>query len=234
MDDFAGSEPLVGEIVGLRTFRVDETGLLLPLFSEGCWYDGTNTALCGRQPEPAPAHPRRAGRALRVRLLRLRLAGGGAAEPRHALRPGRRLGVGQRARRHQGRAGRARAHRGAVAAPVGAGLAAPPGRRPLPERPALRRPRGDAGRAPAHPAVLLRAGRPPRRGTARRWPRSAWSPPWRWVPCRTTRCTRSARSGTSGSWRRPAWPAPWRGSRSAPASPGTARPRCWWWACSRG
>ncbi len=52
MDDFGGSEPLVGEIVGLRTFRVDETGLLLPLFSEGCWYDGTNTAICSANRNP--------------------------------------------------------------------------------------------------------------------------------------------------------------------------------------
>ena len=52
MDDFAGGEPLVGEIVGLRTFRVDETGLLLPLFSEGCWYDGVNTALCAANRNP--------------------------------------------------------------------------------------------------------------------------------------------------------------------------------------
>jgi hypothetical protein len=42
---FAG-EPIVGEIVGLRTFRVDESGLLLPLYSEGVWYDGINTATC--------------------------------------------------------------------------------------------------------------------------------------------------------------------------------------------
>ena len=33
MGQFSGSEPLVGEIVGLRTFRVDESGLLLPLYS---------------------------------------------------------------------------------------------------------------------------------------------------------------------------------------------------------
>jgi hypothetical protein len=43
---FSGSEPLVGEIVGLRTFRVDESGLLLPLYSNQAWYDGTNTAGC--------------------------------------------------------------------------------------------------------------------------------------------------------------------------------------------
>jgi hypothetical protein len=44
--DFSGSEPLVGEIVGLRTFRVDDAGLLLPLYSNGAWYDGPNTAAC--------------------------------------------------------------------------------------------------------------------------------------------------------------------------------------------
>lgn len=43
---FSGTEPLVGEIVGLRTFRVDESGLLLPLFSNRAWYDGVNTATC--------------------------------------------------------------------------------------------------------------------------------------------------------------------------------------------
>jgi hypothetical protein len=43
---FCGAEPLVGEIVGLRTFRVDESGTLLPLYSNLRWYDGTNTATC--------------------------------------------------------------------------------------------------------------------------------------------------------------------------------------------
>jgi hypothetical protein len=43
---FSGTEPLVGEIIGLRTFRVDESGLLLPLYSNAAWYDGTNTATC--------------------------------------------------------------------------------------------------------------------------------------------------------------------------------------------
>ncbi|PZS18139.1 MAG: hypothetical protein DLM57_06910 [Pseudonocardiales bacterium] len=33
-------------IVGLRTFRVDESGLLLPLYSNLSWYDGPNTATC--------------------------------------------------------------------------------------------------------------------------------------------------------------------------------------------
>jgi hypothetical protein len=52
--DFAGT-PLVGEIVGLRTFRVDDSGLLLPLYSNGAWYDGTNTATCS----PPTGHHRR-------------------------------------------------------------------------------------------------------------------------------------------------------------------------------
>jgi hypothetical protein len=55
---FSGSEPLVGEVVGLRTFRVDETGLLLPLYSDQAWYDGANLANCD---PPAggerPPHP---------------------------------------------------------------------------------------------------------------------------------------------------------------------------------
>ena len=46
MGEFSGTEPLVGEIVGLRTFRVDDWGLLLPLYSTETWYDGTNTATC--------------------------------------------------------------------------------------------------------------------------------------------------------------------------------------------
>jgi len=46
MGQFSGSEPLVGEIVGLRSFRVDESGLLLPLYSNLSWYDGPNTATC--------------------------------------------------------------------------------------------------------------------------------------------------------------------------------------------
>lgn len=43
---FSDCEPLVGEVVGLRTFRVDESGLLLPLYSALTWYDGPNTATC--------------------------------------------------------------------------------------------------------------------------------------------------------------------------------------------
>jgi hypothetical protein len=46
MRAFSGSEPLVGEVLGLRTFRVDESGLLLPLFSDLAWYDGPNHATC--------------------------------------------------------------------------------------------------------------------------------------------------------------------------------------------
>jgi hypothetical protein len=62
MRAFSGIEPLVGEIVGLRTFRVDESGLLLPLYSNRAWYDGRNTALCapptgerGRGDHPVPS-----------------------------------------------------------------------------------------------------------------------------------------------------------------------------------
>jgi hypothetical protein len=59
---FGGTEPLVGEVLGLRTFRVDESGLLLPLYSSGTWYDGPNTAQCApptghheRGPHPVPS-----------------------------------------------------------------------------------------------------------------------------------------------------------------------------------
>jgi hypothetical protein len=59
---FSGVEPLVGEVVGLRTFRVDESGLLLPLYSDLAWYDGANTATCapptgdrGRREHMVPA-----------------------------------------------------------------------------------------------------------------------------------------------------------------------------------
>ena len=56
---FTGSEALVGEVVGLRTFRVDESGLLLPLYSDLAWYDGTNTATCAPPTGDAPrgTHP---------------------------------------------------------------------------------------------------------------------------------------------------------------------------------
>jgi hypothetical protein len=46
VERFSGVQPLVGDIVGLRTFRVDDSGLLLPLYSDLSWYDGTNTATC--------------------------------------------------------------------------------------------------------------------------------------------------------------------------------------------
>jgi hypothetical protein len=59
---FSGAEPLIGEIVGLRTFRIDESGMLLPLYSNGAWYDGANTAVCSpptghheRGPHPVPS-----------------------------------------------------------------------------------------------------------------------------------------------------------------------------------
>lgn len=46
MGEFSGTELLVGEIRALRTFRVDDCGTLLPLYSNGAWYDGANTAVC--------------------------------------------------------------------------------------------------------------------------------------------------------------------------------------------
>jgi hypothetical protein len=46
MREYSGCEPLVGEVVGLRTFRVDESGMLLPLYSDRSWYDGVNVATC--------------------------------------------------------------------------------------------------------------------------------------------------------------------------------------------
>jgi hypothetical protein len=54
MREFAGYQPLVGDVVGLRTFRIDESGLLLPLHSDGVWYDGANTAVCA---PPTGHHP---------------------------------------------------------------------------------------------------------------------------------------------------------------------------------
>ena len=59
----AGAEPLVGEIVGLRTFRVDDAGRLLPLFSTLSWYDGPNTATCA-PPTGERGHPEHAVPAL--------------------------------------------------------------------------------------------------------------------------------------------------------------------------
>ncbi|WP_375503355.1 hypothetical protein [uncultured Jatrophihabitans sp.] len=55
MQPFAGAEPLVGEVIALRTFRVEESGLLLPLYSEQCWSNDTNTAACPRASHEAPA-----------------------------------------------------------------------------------------------------------------------------------------------------------------------------------
>jgi hypothetical protein len=54
MREFAGCQPLVGEVVGLRTFRIDDSGTLLPLHSDGRWYDGPNTAVCA---PPTGHHP---------------------------------------------------------------------------------------------------------------------------------------------------------------------------------
>ena len=55
MQQFAGAEPLVGEVVALRTFRVEESGLLLPLYSEQSWVNDANTATCPRTSHEAPA-----------------------------------------------------------------------------------------------------------------------------------------------------------------------------------
>lgn len=60
MGRFGGAEPLVGEIVGLRTFRIDTSGVLLPLYSSGAWNDGTNTAQCA----PPTGHHHRAAHAV--------------------------------------------------------------------------------------------------------------------------------------------------------------------------
>lgn len=60
MGHFRGAEPLVGEIVGLRTFRVDQSGCLLPLYSPGAWHDGSNTAVCS----PPTGHHHRAPHAV--------------------------------------------------------------------------------------------------------------------------------------------------------------------------
>jgi hypothetical protein len=56
MGEFTGTELLVGEIRALRTFRVDDSGTLLPLYSNGAWYDGVNTATCS---PPTGDHHRR-------------------------------------------------------------------------------------------------------------------------------------------------------------------------------
>jgi hypothetical protein len=55
VDGFTDLEPLVGEIVALRTFRIDDSGLLLALYSDTAWYDGTNRAVCA---PPTGSHPR--------------------------------------------------------------------------------------------------------------------------------------------------------------------------------
>jgi len=60
MREFTGVQPLVGEIVGLRTFRVDDAGTLLPLYSPGAWYDGPNEAVC----DPPVGTHRRAAHAV--------------------------------------------------------------------------------------------------------------------------------------------------------------------------
>lgn len=59
MEGFSGFEPQVGEIRALRTFRVDNDGRLLPLYSRLVWHDGANTAVCARigLSDDPPAHP---------------------------------------------------------------------------------------------------------------------------------------------------------------------------------
>ncbi len=46
MEDYGGFEPQVGEIRALRTFRIGPGGVLYPLFHDGPWHDGANTAIC--------------------------------------------------------------------------------------------------------------------------------------------------------------------------------------------
>lgn len=57
-DGFTGFEPRVGEVCGVRTFRIGEGGVLLPLFSDVPWHSGTNIAACqvARPPEAEAAH----------------------------------------------------------------------------------------------------------------------------------------------------------------------------------
>src|SRR5437868_5115260 len=43
------------EVLGAQSFGIDDAGLLLPLYSGGTWYDGTNTATCS---PPTGHHPR--------------------------------------------------------------------------------------------------------------------------------------------------------------------------------
>lgn len=46
MDAYSGFEPQVGEILGLRSFRIGRDGRLYPLFGDEPWSAGTNTARC--------------------------------------------------------------------------------------------------------------------------------------------------------------------------------------------
>jgi hypothetical protein len=48
MEDYAGFEPQVGEILALRTFRIGPDSRLYPLFSDRPWTDGPNVAVCNR------------------------------------------------------------------------------------------------------------------------------------------------------------------------------------------
>ncbi len=147
---FSGTEPLVGEIVGLRTFRVDESGMLLPLYSNHGWYDGANTATCApptgeaeRTDHPVPSPECECG------FYAYGTEAAAARNRQHALRPGRRVVLGERRGGHAGRAFAARADRRAVARPRRAVVAAQAGRADLPVRPAVLGPRRDARRAPA-------------------------------------------------------------------------------------
>ena len=114
---FSVTEPLVGEIVGLRTFRVDESGTAAAALSDQAWYDGTNVASAmpptGERPRSASGRRRR----VRVRLLRLRLGARRRAQPPDPLRASRRVGLGTGGGGHPGRARRVRPHRRVVARP---------------------------------------------------------------------------------------------------------------------
>lgn len=54
MNDFAGFQPQVGEILAVRTFRIGPNGQLFPLFNDRAWSNRMNTALCSL----ADAHSR--------------------------------------------------------------------------------------------------------------------------------------------------------------------------------
>ena len=232
----AAREPLVGEIVGLRTFRVDDTGLLLPLFS--------NERLVRRRRTPRSARRRPA--TARRRTTGARRATASAAStptapprPRAQNRQTRYVQAvvscwGSVRRRHPGRPGRARPHRRAVAAPGGAGWLRSG------SRAATRRPGSTPTPTPCSPSTrsarcpaTSRRGRASRAAARRSRCGLAVAARARRC-CRSARCTAHARAlGRAGS-RRPAVAAVRRVARcSAPASPGTspaarAARRAWW------